>query len=98
MPELDRELAGLRCRQVLALLGDYVDGGLAEAQTGQVDAHLRACDYCEKFGGEYSALVARLRVALAQRPLGSDGRARLTARLVEVWGGAPGGPRGGGAP
>jgi anti-sigma factor RsiW len=59
----DREVAGLRCGQVLELLGDYLDGELAPERRAQVDAHLEGCDWCERFGGSMSGVVASLRRA-----------------------------------
>jgi len=57
----DREIAGIRCMQVLDLLDDYVDGELSEARRNQIEAHLRGCDWCTKFGGDYASLVKTLR-------------------------------------
>lgn len=85
MPDLNREVAGLRCRDVLALLPDYVDGELSPDDVDRVSAHLRACDRCEKFGGEYGTLVATLRTALRPRRIETAVRSRLAHRLGEVW-------------
>lgn len=85
MTDLNREVAGLQCREVLALLGDYVDGALSPQQAEQVESHLRGCDHCEKFGGEYSSLVAQLRSRLAQLPLGAEAQTRVVDRLQEMW-------------
>lgn len=60
----DREIAGIRCLQVLEKLDDYVAGELLETRRGQVEAHLRGCDWCTKFGGEYASLVSTLRAGL----------------------------------
>lgn len=86
MPDLNRRVAGLRCRDVLGLLGDYVDDDLDEETVDRIHAHLRQCDHCEKFGGEYGALVADLRRSLSEAPAGPGVRARLTDRMKEVWG------------
>ncbi len=87
MPELDRMVAGLRCRDVLALLDEYVAGELSPARLEQVEGHLRGCDNCARFGGEYGALVERLRDELGSRPAGDvDGaRGRLESRIAEFW-------------
>ncbi len=66
MPELDRIVAGLRCREVLADLSDFLDEELPVGRTEQIRAHLRGCDWCERFGGEFAGMVARFRRALAQ--------------------------------
>jgi len=63
-PDMDREVAGLACREVLALLPDFVDGSLSEAATDHVLQHVQVCDHCERFGGAYGHLVAAVRSAL----------------------------------
>ncbi len=75
---LDRELAGLTCRQVLDRLGDYLDGDLAPAARAAVETHLRGCDACARLGGAVGAVVGGLR----QR-LGGDAPADVAARLSE---------------
>ncbi len=85
MPDLDRVIAGLRCRDLLTLLADYIDRELSAKGVGRVDAHLRGCVYCEKFGGEYGALVGELRSHLKAPTVSSDVRARLTNRMEAVW-------------
>jgi len=66
MPELDREVAGLRCREVLAELSDYVDGELPADRVERIKAHLRGCDWCERFGGDFAWLVKSLRRQLGE--------------------------------
>jgi RNA polymerase sigma-70 factor (ECF subfamily) len=63
----ERDVGGLTCGEVLARLGDYVDGELGELETAQVDAHLRECTVCERFGGRYAHVVhgARERLGAA---------------------------------
>lgn len=61
MSELDRVAGGLRCRDVLALLPDYLEGRLPADLVAKADTHLKECGRCEKFGGEYAALVKELR-------------------------------------
>lgn len=53
----EREVGGLTCGEVLARLGDYVDGELATNEVERVDAHLRGCTVCERFGGRYAHVV-----------------------------------------
>ena len=60
----ERVIAGLACSEVLALLSDYVDGELAAEDRGRVEAHVRACDNCERFGGAFAAVVRGLRRGL----------------------------------
>ena len=85
MPELDRMVAGLRCRDVLALLGEYVDGALETEVVRQVDRHLQGCNACEKFGGEYASLVTTLRQALTTRPPETGLLVRLTDHMEKTW-------------
>lgn len=78
----DREVAGLRCGEVLERLSSYVDGELAEAERAQVDAHLRGCDWCERFGGRFAETLAAVRRELAAPPEVDDAlTGRLLARL-----------------
>lgn len=65
MADLDRLVAGLRCREVLDKLSDYLDGELAAPEMVQVEAHVRGCDWCERFGGEFAGRVAMLKRELA---------------------------------
>lgn len=85
MPDLDRTIAGLRCRDLLTLLTDYVDGDLAAEVVANVNAHLTGCAACAKFGGEYGALVRELRTRLREQSVARDVEARLASRLAAVW-------------
>lgn len=57
---IEREVAGLRCGDVLAELSDFLDGELTAPRQAQVEAHLRGCDVCERFGGVFSAAIRAL--------------------------------------
>ncbi|MCB9562922.1 MAG: zf-HC2 domain-containing protein [Kofleriaceae bacterium] len=57
----DREVAGLRCRDVLARLSDYLDGDLADDARAQLEAHVRGCPDCARFGARFGQLVGTLR-------------------------------------
>ena len=85
MPDLDRIVGGLRCRDVLSLLADFVDGDLDSSVQQQVTAHLHGCDTCEKFGGEYEVLVRALRAGVDGSPVDPGVKARLAARLRDEW-------------
>jgi anti-sigma factor RsiW len=77
---LDDEIEGVTCRQVLAALGDYVDGELAGELLGNVERHVRVCSRCERFGGMFAAVIQRLREEchVEDEPATFD---RLRARL-----------------
>jgi anti-sigma factor RsiW len=85
MADLDRMVGGLRCRDVLALLADFVDDDLDATTLDRVNAHLSGCDTCEKFGGEYAALVAKLRSGQRRTPSDSGVRTRLSERMGRFW-------------
>lgn len=78
----DRDVGGIRCMGVLAHLSDYLEGDLDPSIRGRVDAHLRGCDWCARFGGEMAAVVAGLRDELAApAPVDAEVSARLRAAL-----------------
>lgn len=80
--ESEREVAGIRCGQVLELLPDYVEGRGAPVRREQVEAHLRGCDRCARFGGAYAGVAAALRRALLTVDSLPEGvELRLRARL-----------------
>jgi anti-sigma factor RsiW len=59
--EHEKIVAGLSCGQVLDRLSDYLDGDLSAAEVGRVEEHLRGCDGCARFGGEFRGVVESLR-------------------------------------
>lgn len=78
----DREVAGIRCGEVLAQLSDYVDGDLSAEARARIDAHLAGCDWCENFGGAFANVVAEIRRELrAPDPVDDAVRSRLRDRL-----------------
>ena len=85
MPDLERMIAGLRCRDLLTQLADYVDGDLSAEDVRRVNAHLDACEHCTKFGGEYGTLVEGLRARLLVERVDPNVHARLATRMEAVW-------------
>jgi anti-sigma factor RsiW len=79
---LDDRVAGVSCREVLAQLGEYQDGGLDAGARAALEAHVTACDRCAAFGGAYGGLVAQLRERLAPPTLDRARAERLAARLA----------------
>jgi anti-sigma factor RsiW len=60
----EKVVAGLSCSEVLARLSDYLDGDLPDMARGQLEDHLRGCDSCARFGGEFQTTIRALRVHL----------------------------------
>ena len=81
----DRTVAGIRCTEVLDDLSDYLDGELPAGRVEKIEAHLRGCDWCERFGGDFSDAIAALRERLGPPPEPpADLRARLMERLDQA--------------
>lgn len=82
MSRLDRSIAGITCREVLAEVSSFLDGELPEARVAQIREHLGTCRECERFGGAVGALVADVRRALGEaEALDADVATRLRERL-----------------
>lgn len=69
----EKVVAGLSCGDVLAVLSDYLDGDLAPDARARVEEHLRGCEGCARFGGEFRATVQALRDHLSARAPMPDG-------------------------
>lgn len=81
----DREVAGIRCMQVLEALPDFLEGELSAAQHQRILAHLEGCSWCEQFGGSYAATVALMRdPGLHPEELPGDVEEHLLRRLEEL--------------
>jgi anti-sigma factor RsiW len=85
-----RDLDGLDGETVAALLGlerltAFVDGDLQPGEADRIRAHVRDCDWCERFGGEFAATLAQFRLELAEAvPLDPDAARRLRQHLRSV--------------
>lgn len=78
----DREVAGIRCSEVLEHLSEYLDGELDAEAVARIEAHLSGCDWCERFGKQFSTTVGELRRHLSEpAALDPEVAARLRERL-----------------
>jgi anti-sigma factor RsiW len=79
----DRKVGGLWCHEVLSKLSEYLDEELEPFEREQVDDHLRGCDTCERFGGEFASAIKTLREQLTRpAPLDAELERRLQERLT----------------
>jgi len=83
----ERIVGGLSCRQVLERLSDYLDDDLVREVRAAVEMHLRGCDGCARFGGEFRATVRALREHLQAAPTSSPGLAERLGRVLDGEGG-----------
>ncbi len=60
---MERDIGGIRCGEVLARLGDIVDGELSETDRTRITAHVMGCAECARFGERYQEVVRALREA-----------------------------------
>jgi anti-sigma factor (TIGR02949 family) len=79
----EKVVGGLSCSEVLDRLSDYLDGDLSVEDRDKVEAHLRGCEGCARFGGEFSGTVTALRAHLVA---GVTAPARIRERLREALG------------
>ena len=77
-------VAGIRCREVLADLSEYLDGTLPAARVHELRAHLQGCDNCSRFGGAVAGVLGRLRQALPASD--ADYAGTVIARIAGVSG------------
>lgn len=88
MASLDRIVAGLSCREVLAELSEVVDGALPVERMEAIGRHVAGCYVCESFGGRFAEMVNRIRAegSAAPLPLPVAVSALLQARLAKETG------------
>ena len=77
----EKVVGGLSCGQVLERLSDYIDDELGSDARAAVEEHLRGCDGCARFGGEFRATVRALREHLLEP---GKPPSRLRTRLAEA--------------
>lgn len=56
----ENDAGGIRCSEVLALLSDYLEGELADADRDRITAHVAECRKCARFGEGFASLVGSL--------------------------------------
>ncbi len=64
----ERSAGGLTCREVLAMLGAFVDHELGPTDDARIRAHLLDCSVCERFGARFAGPVAAIREHLGAEP------------------------------
>jgi anti-sigma factor RsiW len=70
---VDRDL---NCRELVELVTDYLEGTLPEHEHARFDAHMFACDGCERYVEQI-----RTTMALTQRTRALEQRPEMTALL-----------------
>jgi anti-sigma factor RsiW len=70
----------MTCREMVALLSDYVDGGVGRALRRTVEDHGGECPPCRAFVRTLQATVRAVR-SLPREPLPARRRAALVAAL-----------------
>ena len=81
----EREVAGLTCSAVMAALSDLIDGDLSDERRRQVEAHVRECQLCERFGADLSSLLSEMRLQMAApEPVADEVLQRLVGTLARA--------------
>ena len=70
-------VADLTCRELVELVTDYLDGALAASERARFEAHLAACEGCDRYLEQI-----RRTVALARRTRAREDVPELAALLT----------------
>jgi len=70
----------MRCREIVDLLVDYLDGSLPPETTRRLDAHLAGCSPCIAFVNTYRGTVSAVR-RLSETEIPPELRERLISFL-----------------
>jgi len=88
----ERLVGELWCGDVLRVLSDVLDGGLAPEMQSRVQVHVAACDQCSRFGEEFARVIRALREGLgAAEELEPEMETRLAEHLALLRGRGSGG-------
>jgi len=73
----------LTCREVIGLLGDYLEVALSQERIGELEAHLVGCDPCQAYLNTYRR--TRSLIAEAERvPMPEEMKDRLRRFLLRA--------------
>ncbi|MGE0862348.1 MAG: anti-sigma factor [Vicinamibacterales bacterium] len=82
MRPIEREVAGLKCSEVLADLSRYLDGDLTSGRRLQIEAHVSECQACATFGQAFGGMIDLVRARLGEpEPVPAEIAARLKTAL-----------------
>ena len=82
MRPTEREVAGLKCSEVMEQLSAYLEGDLPPGRVAQIESHVAGCQACAAFGDGFARLIDGVRARLGTpEPLPVDVEARLRATL-----------------
>ena len=82
MRPTEREVAGLKCSDVMVELSGYLEGDLAPERAAQIEGHVSQCQACAAFGEGFGRMVEAVRTRLSEpEPVPADVEARLRAAL-----------------
>lgn len=82
MHPTEREVAGLRCSDVMEQLSAYLEGDLPPGMVAQIESHVAECQACAAFGQAFGGMIAAVRERLREpEPVPGEIAARLQAAL-----------------
>jgi anti-sigma factor RsiW len=77
------DAAALRCRDLVELITDYLEGALPAPTRAQFDAHLRECEHCCAYVADMAVLVEQIGSLRESSPSPIDHDELLT--LFHTW-------------
>jgi len=73
------------CEEARALMSEYLDGELADADRRRVERHVRFCHRCHTVLGNLRQTLARLRGMHGTGPAEADDPEAVAARVARGW-------------